>query len=173
MREEKKPVRDQDDEDEFFTVGLYNLDRQWVKLPRTYRKYSDLLAEAKKECEQAQAAFKLIEAELNLDVRKHPEDYDLPKTTNDAVKFLVIALPKYQKAEQKVIDAQHQVESLQAGLKTLEVCKKSLENLTTLYLHAYYAEPRAPKGKHDEVVDMRRRQHYDKHRYSNDRTEEG
>jgi hypothetical protein len=147
---------DQDDED-IIEIHLDRLDEQWVNQPRLYRKYASLLADAKREHDEAKAAKELTEADISQSVRTHPSKYGIEKVTEGAVENSVKLNLQYRNAVQVVIEAKHRVDLLGGIVETLDHRKASLEALVKLRLSDYYAEPRAPEGKREEADMMAKR----------------
>lgn len=135
-----KGIEEKDD----FLIDKYNLDEEWVRQAALYKNYADQLADANEEHEQAKRHKDVMYAEISLHVRQHPEDYNLEKITDDAVKQVVLLQAKYDKALAEVIRAKHKVDILRASTEALEHKKKGLESLIYLDGRSYFAEPKVP-----------------------------
>jgi len=124
-------------------IDQYRLDREWLLQPKRVMKYATMLADAKKEMLEHKAALDLAEAELELSIRKDPDDFGLEKITEAIVKAAVIVQPRYQKALKRYNNSRHRVDVLSALLEALQHRKKALEDLVTLHGQNYFSEPRA------------------------------
>ncbi len=133
------------------------LDEEWVGQPRLRFRYGQELAEARRTLAQAKAELDVVEAELSLRVRAKPDEYDLEKVTEAVVSATVEVQPKRKRARQAVVDAQHEVDVLDAAVSAIDHRKKALEDLVQLHLAGYFATPRAPAGVKDEVDSMSQR----------------
>ena len=143
-----------------FDLDKNRLDEEWENQPRLYHKYAELLADARADYDYAKAACDDQEAETSLRVRKNPEDYGLDKTTEDVVKKTTEIQKEYRKAKEAVIVAKHKVEKLDAIVRALDHRKRALENLVSLRLANYYAEPVAPKEAREDMRERIRRKQF-------------
>lgn len=135
----------------FFEIDEHRLDSEWVRQPAVYYRYAVKLADARTAYEQAKAARDVTVAELDREIRTHPEVYGVAKITEGVVEKTVLLQPEYQKAIAEVIDAKHQMDMLQAAVDTLEHRKRALENLVSLHGQNYFSTPRAPHGTEEEM----------------------
>lgn len=132
------------------------LDEEWIAQPKLYLYWAEKLEDekqglddAKREFDVVKAEFEEVKAKLDLDIRRVPDKYGLPKVTDKSVAMVMLLQPKYKKAQDTLFDAQavidgvkHTVGILQAVVKSLEQRKSSLENLVNLHGQKYFATPR-------------------------------
>lgn len=130
---------------DLFAVDKYNLDVEWERFPEDLRRACLDLANAKENLDRMKARLDVTEAELSLAIRRKPEEYGLEKATDKPVEAAIIVSDKYQEAQSRVIDAQHEVAILQANVTALEGKKKALENEVSLFLAGYFAKPKVRK----------------------------
>lgn len=148
MKEKKtKPAPEVEEEDvsgKLATIDEDNLDREWLQQPDLVQDYAEQHANAKRDLANAKVSLDLIEAETELSIRKNPEEFDIEKITESIVKAKVLTCHDFQKAQRVVINRQYNVDLLSAALSSLEHRKKSLENLTTLFMAGYFGSPKLP-----------------------------
>lgn len=132
-----------------FDLDKHRLDEEWCNQPRLYHEAADQLADARKEVEISKAAKDLCEAELDRKIRTHPDEFGLPeKTTETMIRNVLIVQQRYQDCVNKMIDTKHQVDLIESDVRSLEHRKSALENLVSLRMKDYYADPvAAPEVK--------------------------
>ncbi len=140
------------DEFDFFDLDKYALDNEWMNQPKLYFKYALKLADAREAFERAKAERDVVEAELDKDIRLHPQNYDMAKVREASVQQTILLQVQYKEANNDVIVAKHEVDVLQAVIDALDHRKRALENLVSLHAAQYFSEPRA-KGVGREVAD--------------------
>lgn len=158
------------EESDFFAVDQHRLDEEWVRQPKLFHEYAVKLADARAEVDRLKAKRDLAEeqveyvaAEINSMIRQDPEQFGLPKVTEDAIKNAVRTHQDYIDAQEKVhkirqreIEARREVGVLEAAVNALEHKKRSLENLVELFLRDYFSSPRAPKAaSHAKMDEMK------------------
>jgi len=131
----------QTDELNPFDIDQNQLDREWVEHIRKFHKYAKKLVKARDEYERSKVNQDLVYAELDQEVRKHPEKYGLDKVTEGAIGKTIETNQRYREAIEKTLDTKHRVNILQIAVDTLEHRKKALENLVQLWLASYFAQP--------------------------------
>lgn len=137
--------------DDELEIDLGNLHEEWARQPKLYLQYADMMAEARKNLEDAKREQELVEAKLKNSIRINPSAYGLEKVTEDAIKSAMIVSEKYQKAYKDVINARYEMDIVDAMLSSLDHKKKGLESAVQLHLAGYFAEPKAPKGCKEEI----------------------
>ncbi len=140
---------------EFFRIDQHRLDEAWTNLAPTFYEYSVKLADAREEHERAKARLDVVEAELDRDIRRNPIEYGVEKITETVVKQTIILSKKYQRANEEVIIARHDMAICEACVDALDHKKKGLESMVYLHSQGYYAEPRPPKGGGKIIGDMK------------------
>ncbi|MCK9570191.1 hypothetical protein M0R72_14700 [Candidatus Pacearchaeota archaeon] len=130
------------------------LDREWVNQPRLRFRYGARLAEARKLLSEAKADMELTTAELELTIRSDPSKFGLDKVTEAAIKATVLQQDEYTNAKKVTIQAQHDVDVLDAAVSAVDHRKKALEDLVALFLAGYFAKPRAPEGAKEKMEEV-------------------
>lgn len=135
-------------EKSFIEIDKHNLDEEWVDQPRRFRKYSRLLAAAKKKVSLAKAYYELTQAELSVDIKTNPHAHGLQKAPSDpVVKNLVLMHKKTQKAKLALIEAEYEEDQLKADVGALAQRKSALQDLVILQVQDYFAEPKIKGDK--------------------------
>lgn len=142
------------EESDLFDIDPNALDDEWIHQSRYYLEAATSLADARYRHEKAKSSLELVVAELDRDVRLHPDKYGVSKITEGTVEKTIILQKPYQKATTEVITAKHTMDIWAAKVHALEHKKSALENMVKLRLNEYYSEPIAPKGKREEVGNM-------------------
>ncbi len=139
------------------SIDEYQLDREWVIQPELVYEWAVAAADARREMDAAKARLEVVKADLSLKMRSDPQSYGLPKTTDAAVTSAVTVADECVEAVNAYHVARHRYELIQAGLAALENRKKALENLVSLHLSNYYAQPQARKDDAEGVQEMQKR----------------
>lgn len=136
---------------EFFDIDIHRLDDEWVKQPENYYRHATILADARKEYEEAKVDLELVEANLDLTIRSSPSEFGLEKVTESVVKSAIIIDKTYQGKNKEVLIAKHRVNVAQVAVDTLDHKKKALENAVQLHLANYFSTPKI-KGENGETM---------------------
>lgn len=107
-------------------------------------KYSRLLAEAKEERDLAKEALDLKRAEIDLDIRDHPQNYKLTKVTEAAITNCILMEEEFQTAQKEVHRTNYEVNVLQGIVNAIDHRKSNLEGLVKLHGQNYFAGPSVP-----------------------------
>lgn len=126
---------------DLFRIDQHQLDQEWLRQPDLYHEYAVNLAQTKYETEVAKAKLELVVAELTNHISKFPDTYNLEKTTDPAIKAMVLRQPKYKKALAKYQNAVYRENLAQAVVRTLDHRKSALENLVRLHGQDYFSAP--------------------------------
>lgn len=117
------------------------LDEQWSEQPQLYFKYATLLAERRKEYEEARIELKIIESTLKNRVRKNPQKYGLAKITEAGITQVVESQPKVEEAMDRITELKYELDLLAAVCTSLDHRKKALEGMVFLHGQNYFAVP--------------------------------
>ena len=138
-------------------VDPHRLDEGWTQQPSIYFRYAAKLAGARQELDRAKTELDLVDAELDIKIRKNPELFDLPKVTESVIKSTIVVAGVHIRANDFVMDAKHAVDILAAAVTALDHKKKALENMVSLQLANYYSSPKAPEGAKDRMDEVSKR----------------
>ena len=136
------------------------LDVELIEQPSLMQKYTQELAEAKLERDLAKEALDLKRAEIDLDVRDNPENYQLTKITEAAIGNCILMEDEYKELVKVYNEANFEVNVLQGVVSALDHRKSSLEKLVTLHGQNYFAGPVVP---HD-ITELRREKEAERNR---------
>jgi len=140
--------KEQIDVDNLFNIDSNLLDYEWINQPKLFFKYTEMLVEAEKKLDQAERKLKVIDAELDVAVRKNEE-----KITEAYIKNKIILDPKHKKQVKKVAARQVKVNLLKAIVQSLDQRKKALEKLVDLHGQQYFATPKTTE-RNQEFIDV-------------------
>jgi hypothetical protein len=131
-----------------------SLDVEWLQQPKLMLKYTNLAAETKRTVDLAKEKLDLIKAELDKQIRTHPEDFikGIDKITEALVSNTILSLGEYIDVNAEYIEARYQNEITNNAVRALEQKKSALENLVKLYGQQYFAGPKVPRDLSNEWV---------------------
>jgi len=129
------------------------LDIEWLEQSNNFFKYSEQLADARKELDKAKENADVVIAELKNSIRKDPKEYlgDI-KTTEGSINEVVLIDEECQEARNDIIQLKHKVEILSSAVKSFEHRKTALENLVRLLGQQYFSAPADPRDIDNEMV---------------------
>lgn len=127
------------------------LDLEWLQQPMLMLKYTEAAASARREVDRTKELLGIEKAELDKEIRKNPEKFDIEKITESIVISTIILKPSYKKIQSNLIDCQYEYQMLQGAVQAVEQRKQSLENMTKLLGLQYFAGPKMPRDIPYEV----------------------
>ncbi|MFA5408826.1 MAG: recombination mediator protein UvsY [Bacilli bacterium] len=140
-----------------FQIDPFRLDEEWVRQPNLYRRYAEASAEARRRHDEAKNDVTVIRSEIELAVRKNPEEHGLAKVTEGAIKTVIDLNEKVREAEEAVIEARYAMEVLQGAVGALDHRKAALGDLVRLHLADYFSKPTAPEEAREQVEEAGKR----------------
>lgn len=123
-------------------IDKYDLDRETANQPKLYNKYCKLACNKRFEYDKAKASYEVLKARVELDIRRNPENYSLPKVTEDTIKAQIAVDQRLIDAWEQVLILKKEASELDAFVNALEQRKKSIEDLIQLFFRDYFAKPR-------------------------------
>lgn len=120
-------------------IDIKNLEVDWLCQAKLYRHYSDQLADARKDLDQAEDFLKFTEAEKYLRYRKKME-----KASEGMIRSRVACNSEVREAIAKINECKHTVNLLSGAVTSFEHRKRALENLVELQGRQYFAAPKEP-----------------------------
>ena len=127
-------------------IDKHRLDEEWVEQPALFHQHAVAAVEARAVWEQAKARLEVTKAEFDIEIRRDPESYEIPKLSETVIASAVASQKLVKDAVAAVIKAREEVGILEAAVSALEHRKKALEKLVELSTRDYYSEPKA-KGE--------------------------
>ena len=135
-------------------IDKNDLDSEWVRQAMLYGKYAAMAADARKDFDEDKAQVDVVYAELDADIRRNPETYELTKPTENSIKSSIPGQDKYREAVQAMIDSRHHMEVLNAMVSGLDHKKTALSKLVDLMLAEYYSKPRASAEAREHIDEV-------------------
>lgn len=132
------------------SIDPNQLDIECVRQAEIFHKWADRSARATAVVERTKFKRDVVEAQMEIAVRKDPQAYDILKPTEGAIKAIVHVSNKYLKAYEAYLDAREESKLLDVAVATMEQKKRMLEVLITLHGQQYFAGPSVP---HDLAAD--------------------
>lgn len=134
----------------FTEIDLARLEEECLRQPKLYNKYSKMLADAKLDLAEAKAECEVAEASVKTEIRESPTKHGITKITESVVNEHMVMSEHYQHALQRMNQAKHKVDVLDAVINTLEHRKRMLENLVTLFGQNYFSKPSVKGSKYSD-----------------------
>jgi len=107
-------------------------------------KWSQRWVVAREAMDRAKLDLDITENELNIDVRRNPDDYGLDKVTEKLAEAAVKASAKYRKKAEQLIEKRKIAGRLEKAVMAMEQRKRMIEVLITLHGQQYFAGPSVP-----------------------------
>jgi len=161
----KKEEREVDD---IVHIDKTRLDDAAENQPYLVWEYGKGYAKAIKHLDEARAALKVTEAEVDISVRENPDDFDLPsdkKPSEAAIRAAVLRSKEYEIAGQAVIDAQYRVNMFEAACKQLDHKRTSITILDGQDERGYFARPKQKQRNNTGDEFGHRKKMMDKKKY--------
>jgi len=134
-------------------VDRFNLDEDLEKQYNLYLSYSELSVKAIKNRDKIKQQMELVQAELDIEIRKNPTEFGLKdKPTESGIKSAIIASVKYEKAFDEYLNACEECNVYGGVLRALEHKKKALEKLSDLWIAGFYSKPNVNKEAKESSV---------------------
>lgn len=139
----------------YFDLDETQLDKAWLDQARHFLEASLAVADRRADCDRAKALIDSVTAEVCLEIRKSPDEFDLDKATDKGVEAAATCNVRVKKAQEKYIVAKHALDRAVAVVNALEHRKRALENLVSLFGMNYYADPKARTKEDREEMERR------------------
>lgn len=123
-------------------INKYDLDTETAKQQELYSKWAKKACEARFQYDKAKAAYEVLRAQVELDIRRNPENYSLPKITEDTIKAQITVDQRLIDAWDKVLLLKKEASELDAFATAIHDRKKSIEDLIQLFFRDYFAKPK-------------------------------
>ena len=121
------------------------LDFEWIEQPNKMMKYCSIYARASRDVDLAKETLDIVRAELNRDMRAHPEKFGINvKITEDVIKNNIILQSDYIAANHALIEKKYFEEMARSAVRAFDQRKDALENLARLHGQSYFAGPKVP-----------------------------
>ncbi len=127
-------------------IDPHQLDVEATLQAERFFKWAKRAVEAKVAVDKTKFKMEVVEAQLQLAVRKDPDKYNLPKVTEATINATVKEHPEYRKAVKKWHQAREESAMLDKAVMAMEMKKRMLEALITLHGQQYFAGPSSPRN---------------------------
>ncbi|KYK24169.1 hypothetical protein AYK24_06575 [Thermoplasmatales archaeon SG8-52-4] len=137
-------------------IDKFALDTELLEQPQLFMEWANKAAEATTEKERIRDKLELLRAEVDLEVRKNPDEYDIPdgKATEGAIKLAVTKDARVLRLTRLYRNACHDERILKNAQIAFNHRKKMLEKLVDLNLQLHFIEPRIDV-EHKEIMTRR------------------
>lgn len=132
-------------------VDPFALHKESRDQPALMKKYTGILADAKKEVDRISEKLAVCKANLDKKIRKKPEKFGVDKLTENIIFSTIIIQKKYREIMAELIDAKHEKEVASGAVTAMEHKKSSIELLTKLLGMDYYAGPSTPNTFDEKI----------------------
>jgi len=122
------------------------LDVECCKQADLFYKWCKRSILARSDMDHVKLKLEIIEAKLQMDCRKNPENFGVTKLTEAVVMAAVKCHAKYQKAYEEYLEAKENASLLEKAVFAMEQKKRMIENLITLHGQQYFAGPSVPRN---------------------------
>lgn len=141
---------DDDDNESMFDIDTTRLLEVWEKHLKLFRRYSLKLAEARYTVEVLKAQLEYVSAELDRDIRRHPDRFRIKRISEKAVEKAIILQKEYQYQVTALNKAKYKVDKLLADVKTFEQRKNAIMDAVDMTKLGWYAD--SVGGRSSEVM---------------------
>lgn len=155
--DEEESAEQQESAESIVQIDEHNLDKECITLPSNYLKWAHQAAEAKRDIGEYKAELELVECEVQMEVRTHPDRFGLDKLTEAAVTTQVNMNPKCRAISRKLRKAEHAHQLAQAVVWAIECKKRALTLLVELHGMSYFATPKLSEKGREAVDKMTKR----------------
>jgi len=121
------------------------LDVEWLEQPSLMFKFARMASVAQREMDEAKEAIDVVKAELDIDIRTNPENYDLVKVTEGAITNTILIQQRYTEALVYYNQKKFEYNVIKGSVNAIDARKTALENLVKLHGQQYFAGPKIPR----------------------------
>lgn len=122
-------------------IDKFALDAECLDQPHRFMTWSKQWADAIAERDRLEQKVKIVEAQVEQNIRNNPESYG-GKLTEAGIKSLVTTSSEVIQIREELIEISHQANTLLAARQAMEQRRSMLENLVKLFLSGYWADPK-------------------------------
>lgn len=141
----------------FLEIDQDQLDKEWLRQPKLVFEFAVQLSDARNFFDMAKTRADVMYAELDSEIRKNPDQYDITKVSEAAIRNAIYQEKSYKIKQMRVLKARKAMDVLQAAVTALEHKKRALESLVTLFGQNYFSAPHASSINRDNLDEMTKR----------------
>jgi hypothetical protein len=134
------------------------LDVEWLGQPELMRKYAKHAADTKRVLDETKERLDVRKAQIEMDIRRNPDDYKLAKPTEAAIQSTILLQEDYQNLVKEYQEARYENEIAISAVRAIDQKKTALENLVRLLNASYFAGPQTPRDLQKESLEHKKRQ---------------
>jgi len=134
-------------------IDRYVLDQELVKQPQLYSGWAIKEAEAANEKEWEKHRLELIRAQVEIKIRKDPEEYGIQNITEGIIKASITSHKKVRRQTKKYLEALHNERVLKKAERSYKARQKMLEGLVHLNVQLNFAEVKVPRAYSEKRID--------------------
>lgn len=127
------------------------LDVECVAQSKLVMKYTRHLAWCERDRDRLKESLKLVESELELDIRLHSEKYGMEKVTDKSVAAIIPTQKSYKDTLENYLNAKFEYSVAKGACDAIDHKKTALELLVKLHGQGYFAGPNIPRDLGAEV----------------------
>lgn len=132
-------------------IDAHSLDKEWLQQPALYMKYGIEWVKAISVRDSLKDSIKVIESQVDMEVRDNPEAYSLSKVTEAAVRSCVEQDERVTEVRQQFLQAKEAADILGIMRDSILQRRDALNNLTQLHITGYYSSTSIPQSKVDKL----------------------
>lgn len=132
-------------------IDINRLDQECVDHPKLYFEVSSALTDVREKYERFKLRLDIQVGELKLDIIRNPQAYEVEKTPEYVIDSLVNRDPRIIEIRKEMHKLKAEIDTLQAGVNSLEHKKRMIESLVTLHGNQYFASPRTSSAGMEEI----------------------
>ena len=140
---------------EAMVVDKNALDVQWEDQSSLYFEYVEISSACSEVIDGLKDELNVLEAETDLKIRSNPEDYNIEKVSESAIKAAITCNKKVAKRKKALHEWMYYDRILKGALNSIDQRKRALTKLSDLFIAGYFAEPKSHPVM-DEKVEQRK-----------------
>lgn len=128
-----------------FAIDPHQLEEEWLKQPMLYERACQAMEDAMMTRDECKTNLETMQSTIYKRVVDDPEEFGLKKATVDSIKAAVDTNDDVVKAKKLLNTMNHAFVKAQNDVKTVDMRKKTLENLVQLFIAQYFSVPNEGK----------------------------
>jgi len=146
MKDKLKNDKEEIDYQKAVAIDPDKLDEEIFSQPGLYMKFSEVYADIERKREKLRRKLEILEANCDFEIRTKPERFglkSLKSVTEALVKNTIQKQEEIQELNEKIIQANYDLNIVKAAITSLEHKKKMLEKAVDLYNGQYFSPIKA------------------------------
>jgi hypothetical protein len=134
------------------------LDLEWLEQAPLMMKYIEHASEKEKERDEKKEKLDFVAAQLDKEVRDHPELFGIAKVTESTVEAAIKRSTRYQGAAEDYIEAKYEARIARGAVDAIHDRKEALQELGRLLNLGYFAPPMTPRDLSGERIKQKQQE---------------